>query len=80
MPILISSCRLVGIVTPKFLWKNFRYAHSDHAIVAAIVSPRQMNDHAALHGPMSRLYLSACGFRVVTRRRERRLAALPRQR
>jgi len=30
---------LFGVVTPKFLWKNFRYAILAIAIVAAIVTP-----------------------------------------
>jgi len=40
-----SSCRYVffltlfGIVTPKFLWKNIRYAILIIAIVAAVITP-----------------------------------------
>src|SRR5206468_1138202 len=37
LPILIFFLSLFGIVTPKFLWKNFRYAILVIAIVAAIV-------------------------------------------
>src|SRR5437899_799849 len=39
LPILILFLSLFGIVTPKFLWKNFRYAILVIAIVAAIVTP-----------------------------------------
>src|SRR5882762_8880623 len=39
LPILIFFLSLFGIVTPKFLWKNFRYAILIIAIVAAIVTP-----------------------------------------
>ncbi len=30
LPMVILMLSLFGIVTPEFLWKNFRYAHSDH--------------------------------------------------
>jgi len=39
LPILIFFLSLFGIVTPRFLWKNFRYAILIIAVVAAIVTP-----------------------------------------
>ena len=39
LPILIFFLSLFGIVTPNFLWKNFRYAILVIAIVAAIITP-----------------------------------------
>lgn len=39
LPILIFFLSLFGIVTPQFLWKNFRYAIAIIAIVAAIITP-----------------------------------------
>lgn len=39
LPILIFFLSLFGIVTPKFLWRNFRYAILIIAVVAAIVTP-----------------------------------------
>jgi sec-independent protein translocase protein TatC len=39
MPILIFFLSLFGIVTPRFLWKNFRYAMLIITILAAIVTP-----------------------------------------
>src|SRR5271157_1150829 len=39
LPILIFFLSLFGIVTPQFLWKNFRYAILVIAIVAAIITP-----------------------------------------
>src|SRR5713101_6198021 len=39
LPVLIFFLSLFGIVTPKFLWRNFRYAILIIAIVAAIVTP-----------------------------------------
>lgn len=39
LPILIFFLSLFGIVTPKFLWHNFRYAILIIAVVAAIITP-----------------------------------------
>jgi sec-independent protein translocase protein TatC len=39
LPILIFFLSLFGIVTPKFLWQNFRYAIAIIAVVAAIITP-----------------------------------------
>jgi len=39
LPVLIFFLSLFGIVTPQFLWKNFRYAVLVIAVVAAIVTP-----------------------------------------
>jgi sec-independent protein translocase protein TatC len=39
LPILIFFLSLFGIVTPKFLWNNFRYAMLVIAIIAAVLTP-----------------------------------------
>src|ERR1700738_2665085 len=39
LPILIFFLTLFGIVTPKFLWQNLRYAVLIIAVVAAIITP-----------------------------------------
>jgi sec-independent protein translocase protein TatC len=39
LPILIFFLSLFNIVTPKFLWQNFRYAIALIAVVAAIITP-----------------------------------------
>ena len=39
LPVLIFFLALFGIVTPKFLWKNLRYAILIIAVVAAIITP-----------------------------------------
>jgi sec-independent protein translocase protein TatC len=39
LPVLIFILSLFGIVTPKFLLKNFRYAMLIITVVAAIVTP-----------------------------------------
>ncbi len=39
LPVLIFFLALFGIVTPRFLWNNFRYAILLIAILAAVVTP-----------------------------------------
>ena len=77
MPVLVFFLSLFGIVTPKFLIKNFRYAILIITIVAAIVTPTP--DAATMllfMSPMVGLYFVSVGVSaVVARRRERRLAA-----
>jgi sec-independent protein translocase protein TatC len=76
LPILIFFLSLFGIVTPKFLWKNFRYAILVIAIVAAIVTPTpDAMTMLIFMAPMIGLYFVGIAVSaIVTRRRERRLA------
>jgi sec-independent protein translocase protein TatC len=76
LPILIFFLSLFGIVTPKFLWKNFRYAILVIAIVAAIVTPTpDAMTMLIFMAPMVGLYFVGIAVSaIVTRRRERRLA------
>src|SRR5438309_2345079 len=75
-PIVIFFLSLFGIVTPRFLWKNFRYAILIIAIVAAIVTPTpDAMTMLIFMAPMVGLYFVGIAVSaVVTRRRERRLA------
>ncbi len=77
LPILIFFLSLFGIVTPKFLWANFRYAILLIAVVAAIVTPTpDAMTMLIFMAPMVGLYfLGMAVSAVVTRRRIRRLAA-----
>jgi len=77
LPILIFFLSLFGIVTPKFLWKNFRYAILIIAIVAAIVTPTpDAMTMLIFMAPMVGLYFVGIAVSaVVTRRRDRRMAA-----
>lgn len=76
LPILIFFLSLFGIVTPKFLWKNFNYALLLIAIVAAIITPTpDATTMLIFMAPMVGLYFVGIGVSaVVTRRRDRRLA------
>ena len=58
LPVLIAFLSLFGLVTPGFLWRNFRYAFLIILIVAAVVSPTADVLNLFLwSGPMVVLYL-----------------------
>jgi len=77
LPILIFFLSLFGIVTPKFLWNNFRYAVLVISIVAAIITPSpDATTMLIFMAPMIGLYLIGIAVSaVVVNRREKRLAA-----
>ena len=58
LPVIIAFLSLFGMVTPGFLWKNFRYAFLLILIIAAVVSPTADALNLFLwSGPMVVLYL-----------------------
>jgi sec-independent protein translocase protein TatC len=77
LPVLIFFLSLFGIVTPKFLMKNFRYAILVIAILAAILTPTpDATTMLVFMAVLVGLYFVGVGVSwVVVRRRERRLAA-----
>jgi sec-independent protein translocase protein TatC len=77
LPILIFFLSLFGIVTPTFLWKNFRYAILVIAVVAAIVTPTpDATTMLIFMAPMVGLYFVGIAVSaMVVRKREKRLAA-----
>ncbi len=77
LPILIFFLTLFGIVTPKFLMKNFRYAILVIAILAAVLTPTpDATTMLVFMAVLVGLYFVGVGVSwVVVRRRARRLAA-----
>lgn len=77
LPILIFFLSLFGIVTPKFLWNNFRYAVLVISIVAAIITPSpDATTMLIFMAPMIGLYVVGIAVSaVVVNRREKRLAS-----
>jgi sec-independent protein translocase protein TatC len=77
LPVLIFFLALFGIVTPKFLWKNLRYAILIIAIVAAIITPTpDATTMLIFMAPMVALYFVGIGVAaVVVRNKEKRAAA-----
>ncbi len=62
MPILIFFLALFGIVSPKFLWKNIRYAILAVFLVAAIITPSPDPWTMCIYAiPMLCLYLVGIG-------------------
>ncbi len=76
LPVLIFFLSLFGIVTPKFLMDNFRYAILVIAILAAILTPTpDATTMLVFMAVLTALYFVGVGVSwVVVRRRERRLA------
>jgi sec-independent protein translocase protein TatC len=62
LPILIFFLALFGIVSPRFLWKNIRYAILAVFIVAAIICPSPDPWTMCIYAlPMLALYLVGIG-------------------
>jgi sec-independent protein translocase protein TatC len=63
MPILIFFLAMFGIVSPKFLWNNFRYAILAIFIVAGIICPMPDPVSMCLYAaPLLALYLIGIGL------------------
>lgn len=74
LPILVAFLSIFGLVTPRFLWRNFRYAILIIVTVAAVISPT--TDPFMLmiwSGPIILLYLISIVISwFFKRRREKR--------
>ena len=77
LPVLIFVLSLFGIVTPKFLLDNFRYAILVIAVLAAILTPTpDAMTMLVFMGVLVGLYFLGVGVSwLVVRRREKRRAA-----
>jgi len=79
LPMLVFLLTLFGIVTPQFLWKNFRYAILVIGIIAAIITPTpDATTMIVFMAPMILLYAIGIGVSWVVVKRKRR-AELARQ-
>jgi sec-independent protein translocase protein TatC len=79
-PILIFFLSLFGIVTPGFLWRNFRYAVLAISVVAAIVTPTpDALTMLVFMAPMIGLYLLGIVVSAVVVRRKRRSESAARE-
>jgi sec-independent protein translocase protein TatC len=75
LPVLIFFLSLIGVVTPKFLWKNMRYAILAITIVAAVVTPSpDMTTMLIFMAPMILLYLAGIGVSYMVVRSKRKAA------
>src|SRR5258706_15616617 len=73
LPILVFFLSLFGIVTPKFLWKNIRYAILIISIVAAVFlpTPYAVNMFFFLLPMISFYFFVCCCSAIVVREKER---------
>jgi len=77
MPVLIFFLALFGIVTPKFLWNNVRYAILIIAIVAAIITPTpDATTMLVFMAPMVALYFLSIGVAAMVVRNKAKRAAI----
>jgi sec-independent protein translocase protein TatC len=77
LPILIFFLSVFGIVTPKFLWQNIRYAILGIAVAAAVLTPTpDATTMLVFMAPMLGLYFIgiAVSWVVVRNKEKRRLA------
>ena len=75
LPILIFVLALFGLVTPRFLWKNFRYAILIIAIVAAAITPTtDALTMLVFMAPMIVLYALGIGVAALVLRGKRKRA------
>lgn len=80
LPVLIFFLALFGIVTPKFLWKNVRYAILIIAVVAAIVTPTpDATTMLVFMAPMVALYFLGIGVAYMVVRSKAKRAAMANQ-
>jgi len=74
LPVVVAFLSMFGLVSPGFLWKNFRYAFLLITIFAAVVSPTTDPLNLFLWtGPMVILYIFSIGVSWIFKaRRDRR--------
>ena len=76
LPVLAFLLSLFGIVTPQFLWKNFRYAILIIAILAAVITPTpDAITMLVFMAPMVVLYIVSIGVSAAVVRSKRRAEA-----
>lgn len=74
LPVVVAFLSMFGMVTPGFLWRNFKYAFLLITIIAAVVSPTTDPMNLFLwSGPMVILYTFSIGISwIFMKRRSRR--------
>ena len=71
MPIVILILSRIGVVTPAFLMKNFRFAVLIMAILAAVITPSgDWVTMSVVAGPMIVLYLLGVAVAWIAKRRD----------
>ena len=77
LPVLIFFLALFNIVTPKFLWKNLRYAILIIALIAAVVTPTpDAMTMLVFMAPMVGLYFVGIAVAALVVRNKKKRAAI----
>ena len=72
MPILVFALARMGMVTAKFMLRNFKYAVLIIAILGAVLSPGgDIASQMILSGPMLVLYILSIGVAWIFQKRTR---------
>ncbi len=78
LPILVFILSVFGIVTPRFLWDNFRYAVLVIAVAAAVITPTtDVVTMTVFMAPMLALYVVGIGVSAVVVRGKKKEAGEP---
>ncbi len=73
MPILVFFLALFGIVSPGWMWRNFRYSILVIFIIAAIITPTtDIMNMCIFAAPMVVLYLASIGVAYVVHPKQRK--------
>ncbi len=77
LPVIVAFLSMFGLITPGFLWRNFRYAFLLMVMIAAVVSPTTDAINLFLwSGPMVLLYLVSIVISWVFKRRAEKRARM----
>lgn len=73
LPVLVAFLSIFGMITPSFLWRNFRYAFLLIVIIAAVMSPTTDPFNLFLwSGPMVILYMFSIAISWIFQRRRKK--------
>jgi sec-independent protein translocase protein TatC len=73
MPILVFFLALFGLISPRWMWKNFRYSILGIFVVAAIITPTpDIMNMCIFAAPMIVLYLLSIGVAYLVHPKQRK--------
>ena len=80
MPILVFFLALFGMVSPGWMWRNFRYSILVIFIIAAIITPTtDIMNMCIFAAPMIVLYLVSIGVAYLVHPKQRKKRELKKQ-
>jgi len=80
MPILVFFLALFGLISPGWMWRNFRYSILGIFVIAAIITPTpDIMNMCIFAAPMIVLYLLSIGIAYLVHPKQRKKRELNRQ-